>query len=223
MVVRAECSKLQKRFRDLVTISAVMAMLASGGIALMNGAFIEIWTSGKVTWAPWNNFLLACVLFTTAVTRCHTSLVGITKQVRGMKFVYLFEGLAFVTLSVLLVPRIGLTGLLIAALVCNMAITGTYGVGRTAGYFGISRLAVTGWIARPAGILLSTAGLFLCTRIPALAGLDASFRLGIGVTLFCIAVLPALWFFGLDRGLHSELAGASAKICRNAKSKLGMT
>jgi O-antigen/teichoic acid export membrane protein len=220
MVVRAESSKLQKRFRDLVAISAVMAMAASGGIALMNGAFIEIWTSGKVTWPPWNNFLLACVLFSTAVTRCHTSLVGITKQIRGMKFVYLFEGLAFVTLSVLLVPRIGLTGLLIAALVCNMSITGTYGVGRTAGYFGISRLAVTGWIARPAGILFLTAGIFTIFLVHALDGLTAPLRFGIGAVAFCGAVVPALWSFGIPPGLQLELTGLVTRILRNAKSRL---
>ena len=222
MVVRKESSQLQKRFRDLVSISAVMAVAASAGIALMNGPFIEIWTSGKVTWSPWNNVLLACVLFSTAVTRCHTSLVGITKQIRGMKFAYLLEGLAFVTLAVLLVPWTGLTGLLVAALVCNVGITGTYGIGRTAGYFGISWLKVLKWTTRPAGILFITAGLFSLTRAPALAGLDATFRFGIGATVFCIAVLPTLWFFGMDPGLHIELTGLAAKICRNAKSKLGM-
>ena len=222
MVVRRESGQMQKRFRDLVAISAVMAVAASAGIALLNGAFVEIWTSGRVLWNPWNNFLLACVLFSTAATRCHTSLVGINKLIRGMKYVYLLEGLAFVTLSVLLVPWIGLAGLLIATLVCNIAITGTYGVGRTAGYFGISALGVIGWIARPAGILLLTAGLFALTRIPALAGFGAPLRFGIGAAAFCGVVLPALWSFGMDPGLRLELTRLLAKILGKAKSKLRM-
>jgi O-antigen/teichoic acid export membrane protein len=219
MVVRKEACQLQKRFRDLVTISAVMAVAASAGIALMNGAFIEIWTSGKVTWAPWNNYLLACVLFSTAVTRCHIGLVGINKQIRGMKFVYLLEGLAFASLSVLLVPWLGLTGLLIAALACNITITGTYGVLRTADYFNISRLSVTAWIARPAGIMLLTAGLFAISCVPALVGFDARLRIFIGATTFWTAVIPALLCFGTTTMLRHEMKSFFLKLVRKAKFK----
>lgn len=220
MVVRKESGQLQKRFRDLVTVSAVMAVAASAGIALMNGAFIEIWTSGKVTWNPWNNLLLACVLFSTAVTRCHISLTGLTKQLRGMKFVYLLEGIAFVSLSVLLVPWAGFTGLLFAALLCNLAITGTYGIVRTAGYFNISRLEVTGWIARPTGILLITAALFAITCVPVLAGLTAPLRIGLGAAAFCTAVVPSLWFYGIYKDLRSELTRLLSKILCKAKAKI---
>ena len=223
MVVRQESGQLQKRFRDLVTVSAVIAVAASAGIALMNGPFIELWTSGKVVWAPWNNYLLACVLFSTAVTRCHIGLVGINKQIRGMKYVYLIEGLAFVSLSVLLLPWLGLAGLLIAALICNIAITGIYGVSRTADYFGISRRAVTGWVARPFWVLLITAGLFALTRIPAFADSKPLFQLIIESAIFCIVVLPALWFVGMTPNLRSELQGLIAKILGKAKSKLKPT
>ena len=212
MVVRRESGQLQKRFRDLVAISAVMAVAASAGIALMNGAFIEFWTSGKVTWPPWNNYLLACVLFSTAVTRCHIGLVGINKQIRGMKFVYLIEGLALVSLSVLLVPQLGLAGLLISALVCNLGITGTYGVLRTADYFCISRLGVTEWVARPAGIIVLTGGLFAITHLPALAGLDARLRILLGATTFCVVVIPILWRFGINTSLRHEMKSLFSRI-----------
>ena len=220
MVVRKESGQLQKRFRDLVAISAVMAVAASAGIALMNGPFIELWTSGKVTWAPWNNFLLACVLFSTAVTRCHTSLVGITKQIRGMKFVYLLEGLAFVTVSLLLVPRVGLAGLLIAALVCNIAITGTYGVRRTADYFATSSLGVIGWITRPAGILLFTAGIFALSRVPRLTDIGAASQFCIGATAYGVVMVPALWFLGMKRELRNEIGSLVTKILRRSTARL---
>ena len=219
MVVRKESGQLLKRFRDLVAISAVMAVAASAGIALINGAFVEIWTSGKVTWAPWNNYLLACVLFSTAVTRCHISLVGINKQIRGMKFVYLIEGLVFVSLSVLLMPQLGLTGLLIAALACNLSITGVYGFSRTASYFGIGRRTVAGWVARPLWVLLMTAGLFALTRIPAFATSKPLFQLFAESVIFCIVVIPALWFVGMTPNLRAELLGLIAKIIGKAKSK----
>jgi len=223
MVVRQESGQLQKRFRDLVTVSAVMAVAASAGIALMNGPFIELWTSGKVVWAPWNNYLLACVLFSTAVTRCHIGLVGINKQIRGMKYVYLIEGLAFVSLSVLLLPWLGLAGLLIAALICNIAITGIYGVSRTADYFGISRRAVTGWVARPLWILLITAGLFTLTRIPAFAASKPLFQLSAESVIFCIVVLPALWFVGMDRRLRHEIRSLVEKALEKATARFRST
>lgn len=223
MVVRLETDRLLERFRDLVTLSSVMAVAACAAIALMNGPFIEIWTYGKVTWGPWNNLLLAYVLFSTATTRCHTGFVGINKQVRGMKYVYLFEGLAFVTLSFILVPHLALNGLLIAALVCNIGITGTYSIGRTAGYFGISRLRVLSWIARPASVLFISSALFLITRIPYLAALSASFRFAVGATTFSAIVLPTLWFLGMNSDHRREFMHLFGKISSKAISKLRMT
>ena len=211
MVVRGETGRLRDRFRDLVSISAVMAAAASAGIALLNGAFIEVWTAGKITWAPWNNYLLACVLFSSAVTRCHTGLVGITKQIRGIKYVYLFEGVTFVTLSLLLVGWTGLSGLLACALICNIC-TGIYASSRTASYLGISRRRVVGWIAQPFGILLLSAMLFVGTRLPFFATLPAVPRLLVGLALFCVAVAPALWFMGMDARLRHEVRALSNRI-----------
>lgn len=220
MVVRGESGQLQKRFHDLVSISAVMAVMASATIALTNGTLIEIWTSGQITWAPWNNYLLACVLFCTAVTRCHIGLVGITKQIRGMKFVYLIEGLAFISLSVLLVQCLGISGLLIAALVCNTTITGVYGIKRTASYFGISPALVAGWVARPFGILLITAGLFALTRIPSVVMSKPLFQLLTESVILFIVVIPMLWFIGLNSSLRLEIKLFIFKIVEKSKFKI---
>jgi hypothetical protein len=137
-----------------------------------------------------------------------------------MKYVNMVEGVAFVALSVASVKSLGFTGLLLSALVCNIAITGTYSVGRTAGYFGISRLSVTRWIARPAGIFILTAGIFAISLVPALDGLTAPLRFGIGAVAFCGAVVPALWFFGIPPGLRLDLTGLVTRILRTAKSRL---
>ena len=205
MVVRNETGQLQKRFCDLVSISAVIAVVASSGIALMNGPFIEIWTAGRVAWPRWNDYLLACVLFSAAVTRCHTGLVGITKQIRGMKFVYLIEGLLFVCLSVLLLPVIEFAGLLISALICNVAITGVYAIKRTADYFGMAWVEVCNWIVRPACIAVLASGIFAITYIPALASLDAWDRIVIGVLLLLLVVIPVALRFGIGNRLHFEM------------------
>lgn len=212
IMVRRETDTLKKRFHDVVTISAVMAVAASAGIALMNGPFVEIWTAGKVSWAPWNNLILASVLFSTAVTRCHTGLVGISKEIRGMKYVNFVEGVVFVALSIASVESLGFTGLLLSALVCNIAITGAYGVTRTASYFQISNHQVLGWIARPVLILLLTLALFPLTLIPPIAELAALFRFVVGAALFILCILPAIWFFGLGPHLKAVVAAAFIRI-----------
>ncbi len=220
IIVRGDSSRMKNRFRDILSISAVVAAAVSAGIALTNGAFIEIWTSGRVTWEPWNNVLLACILFSTSVTRCHTGLVGITKQIGGMKYIYLFEGLAFVAVSLMLVPNIGLTGLLVAALVCNLAVTGAYGVGRTGRYFGIPRNEVVLWIARPTATIMISILLFSLTCVTIVAQLDAISRLSIGTGLFFFIYIPALWLVGMN--LHSRIEATTviSRILLKAKARL---
>jgi O-antigen/teichoic acid export membrane protein len=223
MVVREEHYQLQNRYKDLVSISATMAALACTGIALMNGSYIEIWTSGRVFWNPWNDLVLAFVLFATSVTRCHTSLVGINKQIRGMKYIYLLEGIAFIGVSLLLVPWIGLTGLLISALVCNIGITGSYGISRTSDFFGITKSAVVSWIMRPALAVFFGACLFIVMRFHVIAGQEAITRFALAAMAFLIAILPVIWFFGLEPRIKLEVISLIKKICRSAKSRLGIT
>jgi O-antigen/teichoic acid export membrane protein len=205
MVVRSEFSRLQKRFRDIVAISAIMASAVGAGIALMNGSFVELWTSGKVTWSPWNNYLLACVLFITTVTRCHIGLSGITKHISGMKYVYLIEGIVFVSVSILVVPSMGFIGLLTTALLCNLGITGTYGVYRTGAFFRIPRLEVVGWVARSGGFIMLIAGLFSLSFIPSFSALDTKLQLCLEGLAFGMIVFPSAWFISTTKELRIEI------------------
>ena len=214
MFVRNELSRLKKRFRDLVAVSAIMASAVGAGIALMNGSFVELWTSGKVTWSPWNNYLLACVLFVTTVTRCHIGLSGITKHISGMKYVYLIEGILFVFISILVVPSMGFIGLLTTALLCNLGITGTYGVYRTGAFFGIPRLEVFGWVARSAGFMILIGGLFSLSFIPSFSALDTKLRLCLEGIAFGIIALPSAWFLIMSQQLRIEIKSVLYSLFR---------
>jgi O-antigen/teichoic acid export membrane protein len=205
MFVRNEFSRLKKRFRDLVAISAIMASVVGAGIALMNGSFVELWTSGKVTWSPWNNYLLACVLFVTTVTRCHTGLSGITKDISGMKYVYLIEGIVFVSVSFWIVPSLGFIGLLTSALLCNVAITGAYGVCRTSAFFEIPRLEVFGWVARSAGLVILMAGPFLVSFNPPFSALNTKLQLCLEAMIFGVIALPSAWFLAISNENRIEI------------------
>jgi O-antigen/teichoic acid export membrane protein len=219
MIVRGECTRLKKRFRDLVAMTAVVASAVASGIALMNGSFVEVWTSGKVTWSPWNNYLLACVLFVTTITRCHVGLSGIAKQISGIKYVYLIEGIAFVSVSLLIVPRLGFIGLLAAALLCNIGITGTYGVYRTSAFFGIPRLEVVGWVARSAVFIILMMGFFSFSLFPSFSALDSTLKLYLEACAFVIIALPFAWFIAMNKELRTEVKILVFRIFQQALSK----
>jgi O-antigen/teichoic acid export membrane protein len=46
MVVRAERERLQRRFRELLTLTASVAVFAGASIAVCNGSFIAVWLKG---------------------------------------------------------------------------------------------------------------------------------------------------------------------------------
>jgi hypothetical protein len=78
---------------------------------------------------------------------------------------------------------------------------------------------VTGWVARPLWILLITAGLFTLTRIPAFAASKPLFQLSAESVIFCIVVLPVLWFVGMSPVLRLEIKSFILKIVRKSKFK----
>ncbi len=205
MFARGESQKLKQRFQDVTKISAIFAVTTGTGIALINGPFVEIWTDGKITWEPWNNYLLGCLLFTTSVTRCHIGLVGVTKHIRGMKYINLAEGIIFVGISISLARLFGITGILGAAIICNVMITGYYSIARTSQQLEFTKHEVIGWAARPMIIMTSISGLFLLLHLSIFEDLSIVFSLGVGIGAYIIIVLPIIWLFGISTHLKQEL------------------
>lgn len=137
-----------------------------------------------------------------------------------MKIIYLLEGVIFVTLSMVLCRWFGLTGVLVAALACNLVVTGSYAISRSAQHFGISCTAVLGWIARPAVILALSGALFIVSQLSPIAGLSATVRFGLGVTASLFIVAPAIWLVGIPSGLRADISGMITRITGKAKAVL---
>lgn len=205
MVARGEHERLLQRFRDIVILSATVAITAAAGIALMNQPFIEVWTDGRITWPVVNNLLLAAVVLVTSIVKCHIGLVGITKSIGGMKYVHLAEGVCFVGLALVLVPRYDLSGMLIATLCCNLCITGIYSVWRSARYFHLGVGRVSAWVGRPAAAFAVVCLLFLLFLQPDVAGQESPHRLILAGLLFALVFLPTLWWFGIARAIRREI------------------
>src|ERR1035437_2528574 len=99
MVVRGERTRLLARFHDVVVLTASGSVLAGLVVALCNQPFLTVWVHGRVSWGVVNDLFMAISVAVYSTTRCHRGLVGLTKQIRAMKYVYLMEGMAFVALG----------------------------------------------------------------------------------------------------------------------------
>lgn len=142
MFVRGERSLLQKRFRHLVLFSASLSIVVGATVAVSNGSFLEVWTRGRIAWGWENDVLMAVLLVLYSVVRCYASLMDVTKELRGLKYVSLAEGICFVLLALVLARKFGFSGVIVAAIVLDIIFMGTYGVLRAAKLFQTSTKAV---------------------------------------------------------------------------------
>ena len=207
MVARGEREKLRARFRDVLVLSGSLGVATAVIFAACNPAFVSLWTKGRVAWPPLNDWLLGGVLVAYTVNRVHGGLAWVAKSVRQMRYVFLAEGLVFVACGAAVAGPFGLPGVLIASIVCDFAISGTFGLARSATFLEVApRVIVWDWLRPPARFLFLftpvalgfwwvTRGLPPVERLLANAGVLGA----IGAVLF--------WFFGLTRELQVELCG----------------
>lgn len=212
MMVRDERHKLHTRFRDVVVLTASSATFVCLVFALCNGSFVRLWMHGQFSWGVENDLLMALAVIIATSTRCHVGLAGLTKNIRAMKYIYVIEGAAFVTLCSLLVPRLGLAGVIIAGILPNLFITGIYGLRRSTEYFGISAGEILlGWFKLPARLfallLAVTLAIWFATH-----NLAAPIRLAVDSIAIGAGGAFLFWRFGLPPSLRNEVAAALHKV-----------
>jgi O-antigen/teichoic acid export membrane protein len=138
MLVRKEYTQLRERFKAVTVVSALIGCLAAVLIVGCNTPFVTVWTHGRITWTAGKDVLLGVWLIVLSVRHCHVSFVGVTKDIRFMRFIFLLEGLVFVVLASLAARWAGLAGLIGSSVACSAGISGLYGLRRSSEYFGIS-------------------------------------------------------------------------------------
>jgi O-antigen/teichoic acid export membrane protein len=217
IAVEGERALLLRRFRDVVSVTGILAVAGAAGLAVLNASVVEIWTSERIYWLPRDDFLLGLLLFFTSIARCHAELVGVSKDVRSMKYIYLAEGAAFVALAIPLGNRFGFSGILSASIVCSVVITGTYALIRTATYFRQMPTHVALWVARPASLLVLVGALASC--VPLFFEATAMARVGLGVGVLVLIVVPSLWMFGFTHAGRAEALGLLRRVTANIMSK----
>jgi O-antigen/teichoic acid export membrane protein len=132
MQVRQEMDRLWHRYRTMFIITNVFAGACAVLFVACNGPFVEIWTQGRFSWPLTNNILLGLWLIIMTQQCCHTSLLMCLKEIRTLKYFFIFEGIVFIGTGLAVLPSTGITGLLVCSLFATILITWLSGVWRIA-------------------------------------------------------------------------------------------
>jgi O-antigen/teichoic acid export membrane protein len=213
MMVRGERARLYQRFRSLVILTASLSVLCGALFAVCNQPFVQVWLGGKYSWSPRNDVLLAVWLLFQAVARCHLGLVGVSKDIRSMRYIYACEGLFFVSLSLLVLRQGGISAMLLCAIAGSLLFSTPYGFWRTSRYFAVPwQVPAWKWWLPP---LRLACGLLPIATLTWWLGQRLSLRLQF---VFCGSITGSagLWLllrYGLDEHLrHDLLTRAPARL-----------
>jgi O-antigen/teichoic acid export membrane protein len=132
MHVRNESVRFWNRYRVMfISVSAISGACAVI-FAACNEPFVNVWMHGKFSWPQINNVLLGIWLVLLTQQCCHNSLIICLKQIRGLKYVFLLEGVVFFAAGVVVASRYGMTGMLVCSVLATLAFTWTIGTWRAA-------------------------------------------------------------------------------------------
>jgi O-antigen/teichoic acid export membrane protein len=205
MVVRGEQQQLLRRFRDVTMLSTSLAVLGAALFVVGNQPFVDLWTHGRFGWSVWTDALLGVWAIAMTVQRCHTSLLGMLKSLRVVKYIYFLEGTVFVLIATLAARVGGFAAVVGSSLVCTLAFSYNFGLWRTKSHFNLPWKEVAiGWLrpaAKMAAVLVPvTVITWLLTR--QMAPADALVLRGAAVGTIGAW---ALFRWGLDTRLQQEM------------------
>lgn len=121
--VRGDHDRFNSRYRDLITLSLATCALLAYGIAAVNRSCVEIWTDGKIHWDWTGDLLIAILLVVQNISRTFLSLFTITKNLKPIRYSYLFEALVFIPLACMAAKHLGVFGVLSASLASHIFTT----------------------------------------------------------------------------------------------------
>jgi hypothetical protein len=193
-MVEGKTAQISKDFLRLFGVIAYIGGGLCGVLAAINPAFLKIWTSGLIQWEPVNNLLMAASAYTFLLIRCVTDFVLHTKKVGWMPLLMCCEGLLFVAAAMWLLPRYGLTGMLVASLLISGILRLPYAWTLFLRYLGPEAPRFR-QMARPTllGVALGATVWFLLMLIPRFSwDLGAAWILGLQLLAAFLAMGPLL-------------------------------
>ncbi len=144
MMVRKENDRLWERYRSLFITVSVGSGISAVLFAACNRLFVQVWTHGQFTWSETDDILLGVWMIVSAQQCCHNSLIITLKEIRGLKYIFLVEGLVFAGVALAVLPSTGVTGMLVCSVVATVLFTEAAGVWRVSRAIG-GRLKALLW------------------------------------------------------------------------------
>jgi O-antigen/teichoic acid export membrane protein len=220
MMVLRERERLLVRFRDLMILSASLAAWAGSAVALCNPSFLVLWTKGRISWSGSSDWLMALLVVVYSTTRCIHGLIGTSKDIRALKYIYPLEGGAFLGLAFLAAPRWGMSGIIASALVTNALFSGVYGFWRVEKYFGLrGPKTLLAWLRGPLFCLVSLAAVFAVLGLVSHSW-NTYLRLGVEGAAAVLIGLGLFWRVGLSPELRAETAALARNLRGRVRSLL---
>jgi O-antigen/teichoic acid export membrane protein len=200
LFVRGENARFNDRFQDVVTISIFLATTISSFLIIGNSTAVSIWTSGIISWNPLANFLLGALLVGTSVSRCLNELFVFKGNLTSVRHIYLFEGLFSIVLSIPVVIRFGLVGLLAVTLFVHIVVALSFSL-KAAARALVQTAPIMQQILKSFLILFF---MFICAIISIRMRLE-SMQTVFLVILFVPIGAALGWVFILRRSLRTEI------------------
>jgi O-antigen/teichoic acid export membrane protein len=176
--------------------------------------------SRKTRWLTINDLLLALWLLITVSLHAHTGLAGQTKSFGFMRYIFLLEGLVFVGVTIVIMPWLGITGMLAISVCCSLGFSFTYGLNRTRKYLGVTFGELALWHRAPLRLalrLFPVAGLLAWLT----QSLPTPVRLALNAGVVGSWALLTFLQIGLDPALRQELFNRLPKPLRPWLARLG--
>ena len=169
--VRGEDQLFRERFREILGLSSFLAIISALVLVCGNSKIIFVWTSGKITWEPIADLLLALLLVFTTATRCMVGLFGVVARLRPVRAVYLLEACVFIALAIPASQKFGIAGVLTVSLLAHAAVTAILPLNAAIPYAGgdvgflrlilvSAGIAIAAFLAGPAWIGASTVTMY---------------------------------------------------------------
>lgn len=126
MWARKQVPQFSLRMSQIKLLALFVGSVGAAAIAGFNTDFVVVWTGGKVAWPTYLSVLIA-VLFAVRVLNTVDALpIQASKEFGLFRFIPLCDALCFILSAYVLIPKLGIAGLLGSAVASSLLITTPY-------------------------------------------------------------------------------------------------
>jgi O-antigen/teichoic acid export membrane protein len=119
-----DADAIRRLYRFVTRLSGSSSGVIAGLIAIIGPPFLDIWTVGKVTFAPQIFWPLLAAAALSGPANAGMSVLQYINRPQGMALGYILSGVTIMGISLVLVPRLGAAGAAWAVLIAELGVLG---------------------------------------------------------------------------------------------------